>query len=177
MTTTFLTTVQNASRKPVPHHIDHLLHWLRPIRSPVKYCPQAHHSAVLASNSHLRLGYRLHLYGPHSKLRRILRRPLLLGRGGVRVLPWSHVLSEHVVQAERTALSHLSVFHRCGSFRRIWRVIRKLRLRFVFDRTLTKFQAFALAKMRGIGGLGGWRWIFIIVNSSPILDVEANASF
>ena len=50
--------------------------------------------------------------------------------------------------------------------------------RFIFNRTLTTFQAFALAKMRGIGGLGGWRWIFIIVNlSSPVLNAEANMFF
>lgn len=42
---------------------------------------------------------------------------------------------------------------------------------FVFDTTLTALQAFGIAKMNGIGGLSGWRWIFIIVNPSPILDV------
>ena len=32
--------------------------------------------------------------------------------------------------------------------------------------------------MRGIAGLGGWRWIFIIVNIySLILDMEANVLF
>ena len=37
---------------------------------------------------------------------------------------------------------------------------------------LTTLQAFALAKMRGVAGLGGWRWIFILVNlSHPILNV------
>jgi len=47
--------------------------------------------------------------------------------------------------------------------------------RFFFSTMLTTFQAFALAKMRGIGGLGGWRWIFIIVNlPSPVLNTEAN---
>ena len=169
--------MQNGSRKPVPHYIDHLLHRLCPIRSPVQHRPQTHHSAVLASDSHPCVGYHLCSHGSHSKLRWILRRPLLLGCGRVRVLPWSHVLSEYVVQAKRTALSHLSVFHRCGPFRSIRRVIRKLYLCFVLDRTLTKFQAFALAKMRGIGGLGGWRWIFIIVNSSaPVLHIEADTA-
>ena len=44
--------------------------------------------------------------------------------------------------------------------------------------TLTRLQAFALAKMRGIAGLGGWRWIFIIVNlSASILDTAANMPF
>ena len=44
--------------------------------------------------------------------------------------------------------------------------------------TLEGSQAFALAKMRGIAGLGGWRWIFIIVNlSAPILAPAANVSF
>jgi MFS family permease len=37
---------------------------------------------------------------------------------------------------------------------------------------LKGIQAFGLAKMRGIAGLGGWRWIFIIVNlSAPVFDV------
>jgi MFS family permease len=50
--------------------------------------------------------------------------------------------------------------------------------RSVFNRILTVSQAFALAKMRGVGGLGGWRWIFIIVNpSSPILDTGTNILF
>jgi len=43
---------------------------------------------------------------------------------------------------------------------------------------LKYLQAFALAKMRGIGGLGGWRWIFIIVNlSTPVLGIVVNVSF
>ena len=33
-------------------------------------------------------------------------------------------------------------------------------------RMLKMLQAFALAKMKGIAGLGGWRWIFIMVNLS-----------
>lgn len=32
-------------------------------------------------------------------------------------------------------------------------------------------QAFGIAKMKGIAGLGGWRWIFIIVNS-PVFVVD-----
>ena len=41
-----------------------------------------------------------------------------------------------------------------------------------------ELQAFALAKMRGIGGLGGWRWIFIIVNlPASVLYTMANISF
>jgi MFS family permease len=52
------------------------------------------------------------------------------------------------------------------------------RSHFASNKPLTKFQAYALAKMKGIAGLGGWRRIFIIVNiSSPILDIEANMSF
>ena len=46
------------------------------------------------------------------------------------------------------------------------------------DRPLIELQAFAIAKMRGIAGLGGWRWIFIIVNfSSPVFDAVTNVSF
>jgi hypothetical protein len=52
-----------------------------------------------------------------------------------------------------------------------------LRSRFTLNITLTKLQAFALAKMRGIAGLGGWRWIFIVVSLfSQILNMGANAS-
>lgn len=40
---------------------------------------------------------------------------------------------------------------------------------------LTVFQAFCISKMKGIGGLGGWRWIFIIVNAPiPTMDTNAN---
>ena len=43
---------------------------------------------------------------------------------------------------------------------------------------LTNNQAFALSKMNGVGGLGGWRWIFIIVNISvPVLSMATNISF
>ena len=38
---------------------------------------------------------------------------------------------------------------------------------------LTNNQAFALSKMNGVGGLGGWRWIFIVVNiSAPIIAMR-----
>jgi predicted MFS family arabinose efflux permease len=44
--------------------------------------------------------------------------------------------------------------------------------------TLTGLQAFGIAKMRGVAGLGGWRWIFIIVNLRvSIPDTAANISF
>ena len=43
---------------------------------------------------------------------------------------------------------------------------------------LTGLQAFGIAKMRGTAGLGGWRWIFIIVSIfSPIPHAAANVSF
>ena len=43
----------------------------------------------------------------------------------------------------------------------------------IFDITLNRFQAFGIAKMNGIAGLGGWRWIFIIVIiSASILDIQ-----
>ena len=31
--------------------------------------------------------------------------------------------------------------------------------------------------MRGVGGLGGWRWIFIVNLSSSVLNAEANTLF
>lgn len=41
--------------------------------------------------------------------------------------------------------------------------------------TLTRLQAYGLAKMRGIAGLDGWRWIFIIVIfSASVVDAAAN---
>ena len=44
--------------------------------------------------------------------------------------------------------------------------------------TPKELQAFGIAKMRGIAGLGGWRWIFIIVNISPrIPDTATNTLF
>ena len=41
--------------------------------------------------------------------------------------------------------------------------------------TLKGSQAFGIAKMKGIAGLDGWRWIFIIVISSILtIDMVAN---
>ena len=114
------------SRKPVSHNTEYLVYWLCLVRDPVEYRSQTDVSAVLAPHSHPRMGHRLHTDGPHPKFCRIPRRSVLFGRCRERSLPWGRVLSEYVVQAKRTTLSHRVVSFCRNPCWCIWWISRKL---------------------------------------------------
>ena len=114
------------SWKSIPYGTGRLLRWWYTIPGSMHPRPQVHLSTILASDSHSRVGHHLHPHGSYPKLRGIRHRPCIFGYCTKRILFWSRVLSEHVVQAKRTTLSpRFDNLHRqywwC-----IWRVVCKL---------------------------------------------------
>lgn len=45
----------------------------------------------------------------------------------------------------------------------------------IFAGAISGFLAYAIAHMDGIGGYEGWRWIFILEGTTPLLDARAFA--
>ena len=107
-------------RKSVSHQSHSIFHWLRLIRSPVQYCPQAHVSEVLASNYDADVGHRLYTDGRLTESRWLLDRALLPRCVGEWSVRRCGLLSIYVVQKRRSTLSCCALFQRGITCRGLW---------------------------------------------------------